>query len=314
MNHYTLRRLFQLAPVLFIVSVAVFTIIHLIPGDPAQILAGPNATDEQLSALRTRFGLDRPLWAQYVVWLRSVLTGDLGQSFINNYPVVDFIARHVPATVELAIAAAIVGTLIAFPLGIVAAIRRGGVIDLACTLLSALSFAIPGFWLAILLILAFSVWLGVFPPSGRPSFSEQPFEHLMALALPAFTLGMGVAARLMRYLRSSMLDTLEQDFTRTARSKGLREIMVYLRHVLPNALIPVVTITGLQLGDLLSGAIIVESIFAWPGVGRLTVQAIGWRDYALLQANVLFIVLAFMVVNLATDLVYGVIDPRIRYG
>lgn len=314
MNQYTLRRLFQLVPVLFIVSVAVFMIIHLIPGDPAQILAGPNATDEQLSALRHRFGLDRPLWAQYVVWLRSVLTGDLGQSFINNYPVVDFIVRHVPATVELAIAAAIVGTVIAFPLGIVAAIRRGGVIDLACTLLSALSFAIPGFWLAILLILAFSVWLGVFPPSGRPSFSEQPFEHLMALALPAFTLGLGVAARLMRYLRSSMLDTLEQDFTRTARSKGLREIMVYVRHVLPNALIPVVTMTGLQLGDLLSGAIIVESIFAWPGVGRLTVQAIGWRDYALLQANVLFIVLAFMVVNLATDLVYGVIDPRIRYG
>ena len=314
MNQYTLRRLFQLVPVLFIVSVAVFMIIHLIPGDPAQILAGPNATDEQLAALRARFGLDRPLGVQYVMWLRGVLTGDLGESFINNYPVVEFIARHVPATVELAIAAALVGTLIAFPLGILAAIRRGGVIDLTCTLLSALSFAIPGFWLAILLILAFSVWLGVFPPSGRPLFSEQPFEHLMALALPAFTLGLGVAARLMRYLRSSMLDTLEQDFTRTARSKGLREIMVYLRHVLPNALIPVVTMTGLQLGDLLSGANIVESIFAWPGVGRLTVQAIGWRDYALLQANVLFIVLAFMVVNLATDLVYGVIDPRIRYG
>lgn len=313
MGKYVLRRLTQMIPALLMVSIAVFMIIHLIPGDPAKIIAGPNATDEQLAALTHQFGLDEPLPIQYVTWLRNVLTGNMGRSFINNYPVNQMIALRVPATLELAMAAAIIAVFIAFPLGIFAALRPGSVVDFATTLFSALSFAVPGFWLAIMLILLFSLQFQLLPPSGRPTFSEQPLEHLKSLVMPALTLGIGIAAKLTRYLRSSMLDVLDQDYVRTARAKGLRERIVTVRHVLRNALIPVVTILGLQTGDLLSGAIIVESVFAWPGVGRLTVQAIGWRDYSLLQADVLYIVLAFMIINLLTDLVYGFVDPRIRY-
>ena len=313
MGKYALRRLIQMIPVLLLVSIAVFAIIHLIPGNPAEIIAGPNATDAQLAALRQQYGLDKPLWVQYLIWLQNVLSGDLGYSFINKFPVSELLALRIPATVELAVASAIVGTLIAFPLGIVGGLRPGSVFDFISTLFSALSFAVPGFWLAILLMLLFSLELQLLPPSGRPDFFEQPVEHLKALVMPALTLGIAMAAKLTRYLRSSMLDVMNQDYTRTARSKGLREEVVVARHVLRNALIPVITVFGLQMGDLLSGAIIIESIFAWPGVGRMTIQAIGWRDYSLLQASVLFIVLAFLVVNLLTDLTYGLIDPRIRY-
>jgi peptide/nickel transport system permease protein len=302
-----------MVPVLLIVSVVVFSIIHLIPGDPAEIIAGSNASDEMLAALRRQYGLDQPIWVQYFIWLGNILRGNLGNSIINGFPVNELIAQRVPATIELAIAAAIIGALIALPLGIIAALRPGSIIDLITTLFSALSFAVPGFWLAILLILLFSLQLKLLPPSGRPEFSEQPVEHLKALILPALTLGIAMAAKLTRYLRSSMLDALDQDYTRTARSKGLKENLVVVRHVLRNSLIPVITVFGLQIGDLLSGAIIIESIFAWPGVGRLTIQAIGWRDYSILQASVMFIVLAFLVVNLITDLTYGFLDPRIRY-
>jgi peptide/nickel transport system permease protein len=313
MGKYALRRLVQMVPVLFLVSIAVFAIIHLIPGNPAEIIAGPNATDEQLAALRRQYGLDQPLWTQYVIWLQHVLSGNLGYSFINKFPVSELLALRIPATVELAVVSAIIGAVIALPLGIAGALRPGSLLDFISTLFSALSFAVPSFWLAILLILLFSLELKLLPPSGRPDFQEQPAEHLQALVMPALTLGIAMAAKLTRYLRASMLDVLGQDYTRTARSKGLAETVVVLRHVLRNALIPVVTVFGLQIGDLLSGAIIVESIFAWPGVGRMTIQAIGWRDYSLLQASVLFIVLAFLVVNLLTDLTYGLIDPRIRY-
>ncbi len=313
MGKYILRRLIQMIPVLLIVSIAVFAIIHLIPGNPAEIIAGPNATDEQLEALRRQYGLDQPLWQQYFIWLGNVLTGNLGHSFINDFPVGQLILYRVPATVELALASALIGAVVAFPLGIIAALRPGSIVDLFTTLFSALSFAVPSFWLAILLILLFSLQFKLLPPSGRPEFSEQPVEHLKALIMPAMTLGIAMAAKLTRYLRSSMLDVINQDYTRTARAKGLSERLVVSRHAVRNALIPVITIFGLQIGDLLSGAIIVESIFAWPGVGRLTIQAIGWRDYSILQASVMFIVLAFLVVNLLTDLTYGLINPRIRY-
>ncbi|MHB1006004.1 MAG: ABC transporter permease [Chloroflexota bacterium] len=312
MSRYAVARIVQMVPVLFIVSAGVFMIVHLIPGDPAQIMAGPNATDQQLSALRSQFGLEQPLWLQYLIWLRNVLAGDLGYSYINKYPVVGLMLARVPATFELALVSILLGVAISFPLGVLAALRRGSLLDHLCTLLSAVSFAVPGFWLAILLVLVFSLGLHWLPPSGRPDVLAEPVEHLRSLVLPALTLGIGVAARLMPYLRSAVLDALAHDYTRTARSKGLREQVVMVRHVLPNALIPVVTVLGLQMGDLLSGAIVVEMIFAWPGVGRLTIQAIGWRDYALLQADVLFIVIAFLLINLLTDLAYGAVDPRIR--
>jgi peptide/nickel transport system permease protein len=313
MAKYTLRRLLQMIPVLFIVSLVVFSIIHLIPGDPAKLVAGSDATEEQLSVLRAQYGLDQPIWVQYLVWLRNLVTFDLGHSLINGFPVSTLILQRIPATVELALAAAFIGALIALPLGVISAVRAGSPVDMLATIFSALSFAVPGFWLAILLILLLSLKLQWLPPSGRPDFSEQPVEHLKALLMPALTLGIAMAARLTRYLRSSLLDELNQDYARTARGKGLRERMVVLRHVLPNSLIPVITVFGLQIGDLLSGAIIVESIFAWPGVGRLTIQAVGWRDYPILQISVMFIVLSFLLVNLITDLTYGLLDPRIRY-
>jgi len=314
LSTYALRRILQMIPSLFIVSVAVFMLVHIIPGDPAKIIGGPNATPEQLQALTHRFGLDQPLWKQYFIWLGHALTGDMGESYINNYPVNRMIAQRIPATLELALAAAIVAVVIAFPLGILAALKPGSPIDFASTVFAALSFAVPGFWLAILMILVFSLALAWLPPSGRPDFGEEPVAHIKSLIMPALVLGVAMAARVARYLRSAMLEVLDQDYTRTARAKGLRERVVVIRHVLRNALIPVITVLGLQTGDLLSGAIIVESVFAWPGVGRLTVQAIGWRDYSLLQADVLYIVLAFMIVNLLTDLTYGFIDPRIRYA
>jgi peptide/nickel transport system permease protein len=310
---YALRRLGQLIPTLLIVSFVVFMIIHLIPGNPAQIIAGPNATDERLAALTRQFGLDRPLGLQYVIWLKNVLTGNMGTSFLNDYPVTKLIAQRIPATLELAIAAALIAVIISFPMGILAALRPGSLIDFVSTLFSSLSFAVPSFWLAILMILLFSLKLDLLPASGRPNLGEQPVAFLKSLIMPALALGIGIAAKLARYLRSSMLDILDQDYVRTARSKGLSETAVVLRHVLRNAMIPVITVFGLQTGDLLSGAIIVESIFAWPGVGRLTIQSIGWRDYSLLQANVLYIVLAFMIINLLTDLTYALFDPRIHY-
>lgn len=312
MGIYALKRLWQMVPVMLLVSVAVFSIIHLIPGNPAQIVAGPNATPEQLAALEARMGLDQPLWTQYAIWLKNVLSGDLGVSYINKYPVGKMIAQRVPATVELALVSGVIALLIALPLGILAALRPGSTIDVITTGFSALSFAMPGFFLLILLIMLFSQELRWLPPSGRPSLVEQPGLWAKSVILPAFTLGIGVAANLVRYLRSSLLEVLNQDYVRTARAKGLAEKRVIWRHALPNSLIPVVTVFGLQLGDLLSGAIIIESIYAWPGVGRLTIQAIEWRDYALLQANVLLIVLAFLLVNLLTDLTYGWLDPRIR--
>ncbi len=314
MGKYALKRLIQMLPVLLLVSIVVFSIIHLIPGDPATIIAGSNATEEQVAALRHQYGLDQPIWSQYFIWLGRVVKGDLGNSLINGYPVNDLIRQRVPATVELALAAALIGALIALPLGIISALRPGSFIDFVTTLFSALSFAIPGFWLAILFILLFSLRLQWLPPSGRPEFAEQPVEHVKSLIMPALVLGIAMAAKLTRYLRSSMLEVIDQDYVRTARAKGLGQHSVITRHVLRNSLIPVITVFGLQIGDLLSGAIIIESIFAWPGVGRLTIQAIGWRDYSILQASVMFIVLAFLTVNLITDLAYGFIDPRIRYS
>ncbi len=314
MSTYALRRLWQLIPVILIVSIAVFSIIHLIPGDPAQIIAGPNATDEQLAALRQRYGLDEPLWTQYFIWLRNVLSGDLGNSYTNNYSVAALIAQRVPATIELALAALLIGVMIAFPLGIWAAVRPGSLSDLLTTAFSALAFATPSYYLFILLILLVSARWQILPPSGRPDPLEEPWQHIQSLILPAVTLGIGVAAGLVRYLRSSLLEVMNQDYLRAAKARGVHERMVLARHALTNAFIPVVTMLGLQLGELLSGAIIIESIYAWPGVGRLTIQAVERRDYLLLQADVLFIVLAFLVVNLLTDLAYGWIDPRIRHG
>ncbi len=313
MGKYTIRRLLQMIPVLFVVSVVIFSIIHLIPGDPAEIIAGTNATEDQVIALRSQYGLDEPLWTQYFIWIGNVAVGDLGNSLINGFPVNELIKQRIPATIELAIAASIIGVVIAVPLGIFSALKPGSLLDFTATSFSALSFAIPGFWLSILFVMLFSLELKILPPSGRPDFSTHPVEHMKALIMPASVLGIAMAAKLTRYLRSSMLDELGKDYVRTARGKGLNERTTVTRHLLRNSLIPVITAFGLQMGDLLSGAIIVESIFAWPGIGRLTIQAISWRDYTILQASVMFVVIAFLVINLLTDLAYGFVNPQIHY-
>jgi peptide/nickel transport system permease protein len=311
---YLARRIIGIFPTLLIVSFAVFMIIHIIPGDPAVIIAGPGASAEQVAALSIKFGLDKPLLVRYGIWLLRVLHGDLGGTVLSGKPVLALLSERIPATLELALAATLLSILIALPLGILSALRPNRLIDTLGTLFSALFFAVPPFWLAILFMLLFCVLWPWLPPSGRPSFVDSPWLHLQALWLPTLTLALGMAAISVRYVRSALLEVLSQEYVLAARAKGLPESVVLRRYGLRNALIAVVTILGLQLGDLLGGTLIIESLFAWPGVGRLVIQAIAWRDYGLLQAAVLYLLLAFMLVTLVVDVLNGLLDPRVRYG
>ena len=313
MTTYILRRLVQTIPVLFLSSVLVFALIRFIPGDPAMLIAGPDALPEQITAVRARLGLDRPIWVQYLIWISQILRGDLGVSVLNGFPVAEMIKLKFAATLELTLGGMLVALLISVPLGILSAVRRGGWFERFVSLMIALGQAIPTFWLGILLVLVFALRLRWFPPSGRVEFSQKPLLALQLLVLPSLTLGFYTATVLTRFLKSSMLEILGQDYVRTARAKGFSEWRAIYGHVLKNALIPVVTVLGLQTGAFLGGAVVTESIFDWPGMGRLLLQAIGTRDYPLLQGTILFIVVAFVLVNLITDLTYGFLDPRIRY-
>ncbi|MCE2515929.1 MAG: ABC transporter permease [Acidobacteria bacterium] len=310
---YALRRLVQTLPVLFLSSILVFGLVRFIPGDPAMLIAGPDALPEQIVAARARLGLDKPIYVQYAIWLGQVVRGDLGVSILNGYPVFDLIARKFLATLQLTAGGLLVALCISLPLGILASVRRGGWFERLTSLVVALGQAIPTFWLGILLVLVFSLQLKWLPPSGQVAFSEKPGLALRLMILPSVTLGFYSATVLTRFLKSSMLEVMEMDYVRTARAKGLADTGILTRHVLKNALIPVVTILGLQLGAFLGGAVVTESIFDWPGLGRLMLQAIGTRDYPVLQGTVLFVVVTFVCVTLITDLTYGYLDPRIRY-
>ncbi|MCY4522872.1 MAG: ABC transporter permease [Caldilineaceae bacterium] len=310
---YALRRLVQTLPVLFLSSILVFGLVRFIPGDPAMLIAGPDALPEQIVAARARLGLDKPIYVQYAIWLAQVVRGDLGVSILNGYPVFDLIARKFLATLQLTAGGLLVALCISLPLGILASVRRGGWFERLTSLVVALGQAIPTFWLGILLVLVFSLQLKWLPPSGQVAFSEKPGLALRLMILPSVTLGFYSATVLTRFLKSSMLEVMEMDYVRTARAKGLADTGILTRHVLKNALIPVVTILGLQLGAFLGGAVVTESIFDWPGLGRLMLQAIGTRDYPVLQGTVLFVVVTFVCVTLITDLTYGYLDPRIRY-
>ena len=310
---YALRRLVQTLPVLFLSSILVFGLVRFIPGDPAMLIAGPDALPEQIVAARARLGLDKPIYVQYAIWLAQVVRGDLGVSILNGYPVFDLIARKFLATLQLTAGGVLVALCISLPLGILASVRRGGWFERLTSLVVALGQAIPTFWLGILLVLVFSLQLKWLPPSGQVAFSEKPGLALRLMILPSVTLGFYSATVLTRFLKSSMLEVMEMDYVRTARAKGLADTGILTRHVLKNALIPVVTILGLQLGAFLGGAVVTESIFDWPGLGRLMLQAIGTRDYPVLQGTVLFVVVTFVCVTLITDLTYGYLDPRIRY-
>ena len=311
MAAFVLRRLAQAVPTVFLTTVLIFLFLHLVPGDPAAVLAGSDAPPEVVEALRKEMGLDRSLPVQYAIWIGRVARGDLGVSYVSKFPVWTLILRRLPATLELTIGALLVGMAIGLPAGIVAAMYRGGMPDLLVSSGNAVFLSVPNFWIGITFILAFALALNWLPPSGRVPVVENPLMALKFLLLPAFTLGMHIAAIVARFSRTALLEVLNEQFIRTARAKGLAEWVVILRHGFANALLPVLTIVGLQAGYLLGGAVVVESVFAWPGLGRLIVRAIFARDHILLQGAILVFSLAFVVVNLLVDLSYAAIDPRV---
>lgn len=302
---YFLRRLLLTIPVLVGVATLVFALIHLVPGDPAQSMLGEAAAAEDVAKLRARLGLDRPLAVQYAAFMRGLANGDLGTSLRYDTPVSEEIRARLPQTARLALAAMAVAVALAIPLGIVAAVFRGTAVDHAAMTLALAGISMPNFWLGPLLAILFAVKLGWLPVSGSGDW-----RHLV---LPAVTLGAALAAILARMTRASLLEELRELYVLAARARGLSRARAVLRHAFRNSLIPVVTIVGLQFGAVLTGAIITETIFAWPGIGRLLVQAIGFRDYPLVQGCILFISVTYVAANLLTDLTYGVLDPRIRY-
>jgi peptide/nickel transport system permease protein len=304
MHRYLIRRLLLTIPVLLGVATLVFSLIHFIPGDPAQAMLGEGAAPEDVAELRERLGLDRPLLVQYGSFLQGLMRGDLGVSLRNDQPVLQQILERMPATAELAFASMAVAVLIALPLGIIAAVWRGTAVDYSAMTLSLVGISVPNFWLGPLLAIVFAVELGWLPVGGRGTLAH--------LVLPAATLGAALAAILARMTRASLLEELREPYVLAARAKGVSRTRAVLHHALRNSLIPIVTILGLQFGVVLTGAVITETIFAWPGIGRLLIQSISFRDYPTVQGCVLLIAVTYVGVNLITDLTYGFLDPRIR--
>ena len=305
MSRFLARRLLLTVPVLLGVATLVFSLIHLIPGDPAQAMLGEAAPQADVEELRHRLGLDRPLLEQYGAFLKGLTRADLGISLRTGQPVTEQIVERMPATIELAAAAMLVAIAFAMPLGIIAAARRGTAVDHAAMTLSLAGVSVPNFWLGPLLAIVFAVELGWLPVSGRGTWAH--------LVLPAISLGAALAAILARMTRATMLEELREQYVQAARARGVSRLRAVLRHAFRNSLIPVVTLLGLQFGAVLTGAVITETIFAWPGIGRLLIQSIGFRDYPLVQGCILLIALTYVGVNLVTDMLYGVLDPRIRY-
>jgi peptide/nickel transport system permease protein len=314
MLRYIVRRVAQAVIVLLGVSLIVFGLIHLVPGDPVRVALGTRFDPATYAALRHRAGLDASLPAQYWHFLSHAVTGDLGVSFRTGQPVTTSLMHRLPATLSLAFVAVLIALLIAIPLGVLSAVRAGSVWDYTATGISQIGVSFPDFWMGIVLILIFTTWLGVLPPSGYVSFSGDPGGWFRHVLLPAASVGVVSGSILTRFVRASVLEALGRDYTRTARSKGLRERTVLGRHVLRNALVPIVTVTGVQLASLLGGVIVIEVVFAWPGLGRLTLDAVQTRDYPVMQGAVLLFATIFLVVNLLVDLLYAVLDPRISYS
>ena len=332
---YVLRRLMGLIPVLFGITLLVFLFLQLIPGDPAQAILGERGTPEQLEALREKLGLNKPLYVQYLTFVKNILTGDLGTSAVSTIPVAEELKRRWPATFELALAATLVAVVFGIPVGILAAVRKNSLLDTLSMSLSLVGVSMPVFWLGLLLVYFFAVNLHWLPTGGRLSTDlaidfrpitgflvldgmlalkpEVLMDALRHLILPALTLGTIPLAILTRITRSAMLEVLSQDYVRTARAKGLAERQVILKHALKNALLPVVTLVGLQFGTLLGGAILTETIFSWPGIGSYIYEGILNRDYPVVQAGVLVVATVFVLVNLLVDLSYALLDPRIQY-
>ena len=312
---FILRRLLQLLPVLLIASTGIWAMIYAVPGSPVAAMVGENATAEQIQEVTVRLGLDRPVHVQYGSWLVNALQGDFGLSIQNREPVRDLIAQRIPATLQLGLAATLVGLLLGIPVAVISALKPGSFIDRVLSGWSALALGVPTFWLGILLILLFAVHLRWLPSaSNYVSILESPWQALRNILLPALTLGVYVSGIFARFLRASLLGELKADYVRTARSKGLPERDVVGRHVMRNALLPFVTIVGLMMANFIGGTVVTESVFTYPGLGRLLIQAISTRDYPLIQGCILFILVVFVLINLLVDVLYAYIDPRIDYG
>lgn len=309
---YIVSRVAQSVPVLFIASIAVFLVLRLVPGDPAMALAGDDAGPERVAEIRGQLGLSDSLPEQYFRWVGNLLTGDLGTSFRNGLPVTELLRLALPPTIELAIAGYIVALAIGIPLGVLAGVAPRSRWDWLLSGYTVAALGIPNFVLGILMLWIFTVELGWFPTAGRVAFFADPLASLGYLFLPAIALGTGLAAVLARYTRTSVAEVMGQDFIRTARAKGLHSTTVVIRHALRNALVPVVTIVALQVGQLLAGAVVIEQIFTRPGLGRLIVEAINSRDYLVVQSALVVLVTIFISVNLVADIAYGLLDPRIR--
>lgn len=299
------QRALSFITVIFGVLILTFSLIHLVPGDPVEVMLGESVTQTDRNALRAELGLDQPLIKQFGHYLANLSQGDFGQSIHTKTPIVELIKTHYPATLKLAFLSLLIGLVIGVPLGIFVALKAGQWQDFVITIISVRLSAMPAFWLGPILMLVFAVWLGWLPVSGM--------DNSASIVLPAFTLGLGLCAILTRMTRTSLLEVLNEDYIRTARAKGVTETTVILRHALRAALLPIITIVGLQMGSLLAGAVITETIFSWDGIGRLLVESIEKRDYPVTQACVLVVALSYVLVNLFTDTVYKLVDPRVKF-
>ena len=308
------RRLLRLLPVLFAVTALSFLLLNLLPGDPTIALLGNNATPEAVAQLREEMGLDRPLPARYVSWLGNTATGDLGRSYLNNQPVFESIRERLPVTLKLLVMSQIIALSIAVPFAILAARRPGGLLDRVSTSLAFGFLAVPNFILAVVLVYVFAVRLDAFPATGLPDLDDGAFEHFRALVLPAFSLAMAELAAYLRLLRSDMVATLQEDFIAMARAKGMPSSRILLRHAFRPSSFSLVTVIGLNVGRLIGGTIIIEAIFALPGIGLLALQSIYSRDYLVVQGVVVVVAVGYVLINLAVDLLYAALDPRIRHA
>lgn len=312
MLSYVLRRLAIAIPTLLLVSILVFSLLKFLPGDPAIALAGEERDPAVIEYLRQKYSLDQPLYVQYGKWLAGIVQGDFGLSIRTRLPIGEMIAQKLPVTIQLSVMAMILATLIGIPAGIIAALKRGTAADYGVSIIGLAGLSVPSFWLGIMLILLFAVRLGWFPSGGYVAFIDSPLDNLRHTLLPSLVLGTAAAAIVMRHTRSAMLQVLKQDYVRTARAKGLKERIVVVRHVLRNSLVPVVTMSTLHLGELLSGAVLTEQVFGIPGFGKMIVDGVFSRDYAVVQAVVLCSAALFLLMNLLADIAYVILSPRLR--
>ena len=313
MGKYIIRRIFDLLPTIFVVAVIVFIVTRMIPGDPASVMLGPQASVEDIEALRQKLGLNEPLYMQFLQYIGNLLQGNLGVSYTYNEPIMSLIMDRFPNTVILAISALIIAVIIGIPAGIISASKQNSLLDYSVMLISLIGVSMPIFWLGVMLVLYFSVNLGWFPATGMGTLEEGFIPYIKHLILPSITLATIPMATFARITRSSMLEVISHDYIKTARSKGLSEFWVICKHAFKNALTPILTVLGMQISMMLGGAVLTETIFSWPGMGRLIVDAIDKRDFVVVQGTVLFIAVIFVVVNLLVDILYKVVNPRVNY-